>query len=279
MPYNAYYNGIYTNIDDLKLPLTDRSIFFGDGIYDAALCVGEKIFMLQEHIERFISNAKHLNIPLPLEKEQICDVLNKLASKNTYGTCFLYFQLSRYSARRVHSYEDTAKSNFLATVSEITLSPPTHALKLITLPDIRYEMCNIKTLNLLPSVLASKKATVLGADEAVFYRGDTVTECSHSNIHIIKNHKLKTHPINNRILPGISRKHLLMTAKRIGIEVEETAFTLDELRYADEVIVTSTSKLALRASEVDGIKYDTENFKVGAELCTLMRAEFDTFAK
>lgn len=279
MLYDTYYNGIYTNFDELKLPLTDRSIFFGDGIYDAALCGGGKIFMLDEHIERFISNAKLLNIPLPAEKKQICDVLYSLTPKTAHGTYFLYFQLTRYSARRAHSYDDTSKSNFLVTVSEISLSAPTYTIKLISVPDIRYEMCNIKTLNLLPSVLASKRAAVLGADEAVFCRGDTVTECSHSNIHIIKNGKLKTHPLNARILPGISRKHLLMTANRIGIATDETAFTLDEMKDADEVIVTSTSKLALRASEVDGIKYNTENNTVGAELCRLMRADFDAFVE
>jgi D-alanine transaminase len=205
------------------------------------------------------------------------EVLTSLVKDCPFDEYFVYFQLSRYSEERCHAYPDTEKSNFLATVSKIELKQPTYRLKLISTPDIRYEMCDVKTLNLLPSVLASKRASDLGADEAVFYRGNTVTECAHSNIHIVKNGVIRTHPLDNHILPGISRKHMIFTAHRLGIKVIEEAFSLEELKKADEVIITSSSKLALCASELDEIRYDTEIFVIGKAICSAMRDDFEAF--
>ena len=113
--------------------------------------------------------------------------------------------------------------------------------------------CNIKTLNLIPSVMASEKARDAGAAEAVLYRpGELVTECAHSNVHILKDGVLKTHPADNLILGGIARAHLLHACKALSIPTDETAFTLSELFAADEVIVTSSSNLCIRADRIDG---------------------------
>ena len=118
--------------------------------------------------------------------------------------------------------------------------------------DTRFFHCNIKTLNLIPSVMAAQQAKEKGCQEAVFYRlPDRVTECAHSNVHILKDGILRTAPTDNLILPGIARAHLIRSCKRLGIPVSETAFTLKDLFEADEVIVTSSSNLCLYASEID----------------------------
>ena len=119
--------------------------------------------------------------------------------------------------------------------------------------DIRFKLCHIKTLNLIPSVLANQRATEQNCHEAVFHRGERVTECAHSNISILKDGVLRTAPTDELILPGITRKHLLELARELGIAVTEEPFTMAELMDADEVIVTSSSALGVRAESIDGI--------------------------
>jgi D-alanine transaminase len=125
-------------------------------------------------------------------------------------------------------------------------------LKLITYEDERYLYCNIKTLNLLPNVLASQKAAEAGCNEAVFHRGDIVTECAHSNISILKGGVLRTAPLTKYILPGTVRKQMLELARENDIPIDETAFTLSELLNADEVIVTSTTLMIHGTESIDG---------------------------
>ena len=118
--------------------------------------------------------------------------------------------------------------------------------------DTRFLHCNIKTLNLLPSVMAAQKAKEAGCQEAVFHRGGRVTECAHSNCHILKDGILYTAPADNLILPGIARAHLIRVCKKLEIPVSETPYTLKEMMDADEVLVTSSTKLCVAASEIDG---------------------------
>ena len=108
--------------------------------------------------------------------------------------------------------------------------------------------CNIKTINLLPAVLANQKAEEAGCDETIFHRGDRVTECSHSNVHILKDGALKTAPCDNLILPGITRAHRIAQCREMGVPVIEEPFTLDELFDADEVFFSSSSALTCRFS-------------------------------
>ena len=110
----------------------------------------------------------------------------------------------------------------------------------------------MKTLNLLPSVMASKAAQEAGVDEAVFHRGDIVTECAHSNISIVKDGVLMTHPDCELILPGITKALLISSAKKLGIPVCERPFTPSELTAADSVLVSSTTKPVLEAEKIDG---------------------------
>jgi D-alanine transaminase len=275
MSINAYYNGKFCECGEIAVPLTDRAVFFGDGIYDAAIGKNGKIFMEKEHVDRFVSNAKALNIPLPLPAEDIIRTLRKVAGGIKEQAFFIYFHLTRFSSERSHAYPDTERSNFLVTANPISLKEPHQTLALIEADDIRHSMCHIKTLNLIPAVMAAKKAEVRGADEAVFHRGETVTECAHSNIHIIKNGKIITHPTDNLILPGISRAHMLRVAALLSIPVEERPFSLSELRFADEVLITSSSKLCLRAKSFMDVRYDTERRTEGLGICTKMREDFE----
>lgn len=249
----AYYNGRISQINEVAIPLTDRAVFFGDGIYDAAMGRGGRIYLEGEHIDRFIGNAKRLNIPLSLDRAELITLLRGLVAQSGEDCFFLYFQLTRYSAVRTHACHERERSNLLVTVTPLKLPDPKRRLELVSYPDRRYGYCHIKTLNLLPAVLASGYAEGMGADEAVFLRGEEVTECAHSNISILKGGELITHPTDMQILPGITRARLIEVCREMGISVRERAFTRTELLRSDAALVTSSSKLCLMAKSVDGI--------------------------
>lgn len=274
MSLNSYYNGEFKNKDDIRIGLSDRAIFFGDGIYDAAIGRNGKIFMLDEHIERFFKNLNFLGIPFSHSRSELKELILRTVTLSSELSYFVYFQLTRYSEERLHSYPASNLSNLLITVSPFNLADSAKRLKLITVDDKRHSLCNIKTLNLLPAVLASHQAEIQGADEAVFIKDKIVTECSHSNIHIIRNSVLMTHPLDNSILPGISRLHLLNVCKRLGIEYMEKKFTVDDMLSADEVIVTSSSKLAMPVYKINETEFPRKNNSLGNLLKQTMRNDY-----
>lgn len=257
----SFYNGKFAPTEEISIPLTDRAVYFGDGIYDAAIGRNGKIFLLDEHLDRLLGNAPKLSIPVPYEREELEEILLETVRRSGFKCYFVYFQLTRNGGARKHIAEEKFGANLLITVSELEL-PSAQTIKLITFEDKRFEYCDIKTLNLLPSVLASTYAEKNGCGEAIFHRGDIVTECAHSNVSILKNGELITHPTDNHILPGITRRHLVDAAVRLGIPVNERPFTLTELFDADEVLVTSTTKLIARGTVLNGREIggkDTDN--------------------
>ncbi len=253
MPKAVFYNGRFYESGEPVLPVSDRSLFFGDAVYDAIIGRGGKLFLHEEHFARLSDNAARLNIPMPYSVEELCDISYNVVKKANLPEYFLYIQLSRCSEERLHAYPDGCSSSLLITVSDFTLKPMEARLKLLSAEDKRYGFCNIKTVNLLPAVLASKSAETLGCDEAVFVRDGFVTECAHSNISILKDGRLITHHDCERILPGIAKKRLLSACRAMNIEVVERPFSLGELKECDEALVTSTTKLCLPVRELDGV--------------------------
>lgn len=248
----GYYNGKYDEIDRMSIPMNDRVCWFGDGVYDAGPCRNYKIFAIEEHIERFFNSAGLLDIIMPVTKKELKDLLQEMVRKMDCGNLFVYYQVTRGTGMRNHAYT-TEPGNLWITLRESSISDGKVPIKLITAEDTRFLHCNIKTLNLIPSCMAAEKAKKAGCDETVFYRsGGRVTECAHSNVHILKDGKLITAPTDNLILPGIARAHLIRICKKLNIPVSETPYYLEDLCKADEIIVTSSSNLCLCAKEIDG---------------------------
>lgn len=274
----AYYNGKISRFEDTKIPLSDRAVFFGDGIYDAALSVNGHIVWENDHIERFFNNANALFSDVNLSKEELGKILRDVINKSNLKTAFLYFQLSRDLPKRAHSAKGSTGSNLLITAEDFALHDPSKKLSLITYPDKRYRYCNIKTLNLLPSVIAATEADRAECDEAVFIRDGIVTECSRSNVFIAKDGVLKTHPTTELILPGIARKKVIEASERLGIKVVEEPFAKEEMLSSDEVIITSTTKLCLSAKSIDGIKIGCERPKLCEAIYSELHREIDEFS-
>lgn len=272
----AYYNGKFGKIEETVIPLSDRSIFFGDAIYDAAIGSYDRILWEDEHIDRFLKNADRIGIRHSLTKKHLSQLLREIAVRSMLECYFIYFQLSRDLPTRNHSPSGCG-ANLLITVNPIEIPADPQPLKLITAEDLRYDFCDIKTVNLLPAVLSISRAEEKGCDEAIFIRNGIVTECSKSNISIIKQGRIITHPKTNRILPGIAREHLILNAGKIGLEIEEREFTVEELFYSDEILVTSTTKLCRRVCEIDGIPVGSKSSEVAEQLCCLAYEEFTEY--
>lgn len=260
----GYYNGKYDEIDKIMIPMSDRSHWFGDGVYDATCARNYKIMAIDEHVDRFFNSARLLNINLGFTKEYLKDLLNELVQKLDDDELFVYWQATRGSnGLRSHNYDKEQKANLWITICPEKITDKDREYKLTSMEDTRFLHCNIKTLNLIPSVVAYQHAKENNCDETVFHRGDIVTECAHSNVHIIKDKKFITHPADEYILPGIARAHLLKACKALNIEIEERLFTVDELINADEVIVSSSGDLCIRATEFEGKavgKKDSDTF-------------------
>lgn len=270
----AYYNGEYAPYSDIRLPLSDRAIFFGDGVYDVMLGYRKRIHGYARHISRLMSNARHISLAsLPSEVE-LCRIIAMLIEYSHAESYILYIQLSRSGHRRAHVYSDAAQTNLLITLTEFVPRLGGEPISLITRPDIRYRMCNIKTLNLLPSVIAANEAAERGADETVLIRNGRVTECSHSNIIIMKNEKLYTHPCTDVILPGITRADMLSAAREMGLTVYKTPFGLSELMSADEIIVTSTTALGRRAAFIDGVPCGMRGGETAERLLAALKKDY-----
>ncbi|GHT94986.1 cytochrome c550 [Spirochaetia bacterium] len=248
----GYYNGEVGPLDTIRIPMNDRVCWFGDGVYDAACSGNHIIFALSEHIDRFYNSAALLNMEPPVAKKELADLLASLVRKVDSPTQMVYWQMTRGTANRAHAFPEKVRPNLWVMLRPLTMPDLTKRVRLITVEDTRFLHCNIKTLNLLPNVMASERAKQAGAYEAVFHRGERVTECAHSNVHILKDGVFRTAPTDNLILPGIARAHLIAQCKRFGFPVEEKPFTVAELRDADEVIVSSSSSFCIPVSHIDG---------------------------
>ena len=251
----GYYNGKYDLIENMSVPMNDRAGYFGDGLFEVAYARNGKIYALQEHMSRMYESAEYLGYDMPLSAEEFSALLYELSAKVDANEQLIYWQVSRGTEMRSHAPQSPLKANVWVTIREKQMLPPYEPMKLITAPDTRFFHCNMKTLNLLPTVIASMAAKEAGADEAIFHRDGIVTECAHSNICIIRDDgAVQTAPADNLILPGVTRAHMIKACKELGIKCIEEHFTLDTLMNAAEVVVISSGTQFRPAYEVDGIK-------------------------
>ena len=255
MPAIGWYNGTLGRPEEMTVPFLDRAVYFGDGCYEACLACGTRPFALNAHFDRFYRSLNALSIPFSMDRDTLKAILTDCLAAANEPYAALYWQVSRATAPRTHAFPaGEPKPNLLVTVTPKSPLPPEQTMRLISTEDIRYAMCDVKTLNLIPNVLANERAKACGADEAIFVRNGSVTEGSHTNIHILKDGTLFTHPADNRILAGVTRAILLDLCRKNGIPVAEQAFSAEALFDADEVLITSSTLGIRRAVTVDGAR-------------------------
>ena len=240
----GYYNGNYGPLEEMMVPMNDRVCYFGDGVYEATLAHNHKIAFLDEHVDRFFRSAGMIRIELPFTKEELKEKLYEMVEKVEGEHLLVYWQQTRGTAMRSHAFpKGDVPSNLWIMIKPAADRDYSKRIALTEMEDTRFLHCNIKTLNLIPSVMAAQKAEEEGCYECVFHRGEVVTECAHSNISILKDGVFRTHPNDRYILPGIAKAHLIKACETLHIPVDETAFTLTDLVQADEVIVSSSTNI------------------------------------
>lgn len=249
----AYYNGRIAPIEEMMIPMNERSSYFGDGVYDAMFTVERVPLQLEDHLRRFYRSAARIDIEIPMPFEELRAMVLDFCNRVDSPDQMVYVQATRGVGMRGHAYRFAGgKPSLWVFVKPDALDPMDREYSCITLEDTRYFYCDIKTINLLPSVLYTQKAEEAGCDEAILHRGERVTECAHSNVHILQDGVLRTAPCDNLILPGITRAHRIAQCRQMEIEVVEEPFTVSEMMAADEIFFTSASALCCRITRIDG---------------------------
>jgi D-alanine transaminase len=247
------WQGEFVRQSDVRVSPDDRGYVFGDGIYEVFRVYGGRYFEKTAHLERLVRTAQGTKLRLPFDTKELTERLERLLERTDMQNGTVYMQVTRGVASRAHPFPP-AEPVWMAYGKP--LERPVQAMQCgisaVTVDDIRWLRCDLKTLNLLPNVLAKQEALERGADDAIWHRSGTVTECSASNVMMVKDGVLRTHPANHLILHGVTRAFVLRLAKRLELPVEERAFTLEELVAADELFVTGTTVEVTPVVKVDG---------------------------
>src|SRR5699024_10795536 len=234
---NMLVNGQIVARDNI-VNIEDRGYQFGDGVYEVIGVYEGKAFMMDEHMERLKRSAREIQLSLPYSTDQLKSKLVELVEDNKLDDGNIYTQVSRGTASREHFFPDADVSPvtiaYTREEERMTATEEQGATAVLTV-DISWLSCDIKTLNLLPNVLDKQTAVENNTIEAILHRGETVTEASASNVFIVKDGELFSHPANNYILSGITRKKIIQLCETLGIKVNEETFTVDDMLAADEV--------------------------------------------
>jgi D-alanine transaminase len=252
-----YFKDRFLDKSEVSISPDDRGYYFGDGVYEVFRIYKGQVFEKDAHLQRLARSAKEVGITLPETIENIDKIIGTLLDMEKISDGTLYLQVTRGESPRSHPFppsETSAVMMAYCTQFQRPISYMQKGITAVTVDDIRWLRCDIKTLNLLPNVLVKQAAIEQGADEVILHRNGTVTECSSSNIMIVKAGVLLTHPTNNLILQGVTRAVILKLAQSIGIEVKEAAFTVEQLMEADEAFLTSTTMEVTPIIEIDGKK-------------------------
>lgn len=249
-------NGEFIPREEAKVDIEDRGYQFGDGIYEVIRVYNGKMFMVQEHLERLSASSEKIGIAISYSISELTNLLEELIAKNSLSTGILYMQFTRGVSPRNHGFPQEAVTPTFVAYTKIMQRPLDNlenGVSVITVEDIRWSRCDIKSLNLLGNVMAKQKAAEAGCYESIQYRELSVTEGSSSNIWIINGEKLQTHEANQFILNGITRQKIIQLCKENGIEVEEKAFSIEDLIDADEVFLSSTTSEVTPITSVNNV--------------------------
>jgi D-alanine transaminase len=254
----AYLNGEFVPRSSATLSVDDRGFVFGDGVYEVWRVITGQPFELDAHLARLQFGLSELRIAPPdiVERDVFAGIAKRLlgAAGLETGEATIYLEITRGAAPRTHQFPIAATRPTVYTVAN-RFEPPealrTRGARAITTPDIRWLRCDIKTVQLLPNVLAKQAAADAGAAEAILVRDGVVTEGSHTNVFAVDRGVVRTHPANNLILHGVTRQLVIDLARSLDLEVQETPFMRAELAAFDELFLVGTTTDVMPLVRVD----------------------------
>ena len=255
----SYVNGSYIAHNDAKVNIEDRGYQFADGVYEVFAVIDRKIVDYEGHLKRLYRSLKEISLKSPIVYEAYLFHIRNLIRKNNIIDGLIYLQITRGVAQRDFKFPKNTKPSIVITAKNISMedyfSKFESGIKVKITKDLRWKRVDIKTLNLLPPVLAKQKAAENGCEEAWMMDSEGyITEGSSSNAWILIKNKLITTPATNSILKGITRTSLIKALNKKNINFIEERFNLEDIKKADEAFITSATQFVMPVVKIDKIK-------------------------
>jgi len=271
----VYLNGAFVRLGNAKVSVLDRGFLFGDGVYEVVPVYHGKPFQLDAHVARLMRSLQAIRLETGRTQDQWRTLLHEVLQRCPLRDCMLYLQVTRGAARRDHRFPAHATPTVFCMVSPRT--PPTRiareqGLRAVTMPDLRWLCCQIKSISLLGNVLAKQYAVDHGVDEVILFRDDHLTEGSSCNIWVVRNGQLLAPMRDHHILEGIRYGFLVQLAQAANITFCERVISRNDLVQADEIMLTSATTEVLPIVQVDGASIGTG---VPGPVYQCLRAAYD----
>lgn len=266
MMMKVIWNNKIVDHEEVVINPEDRGYQFGDGVYEVIRAYNQVYFCLDEHIDRLYSSAHKIELTIPYSKEEIKGLAEQLLKEAHIHTGDLYLQITRgVSSPRNHTYPDKAVLPLLTgKVNEVVRDQNKldRGIATIMIEDIRWLRCDIKMISLLGNIMLKHEAHKKGAEEAILHRDGIITEGSSSNVSMVKDGVIYTHPDSHLILPGITKLVYKRCANELNIPFTEKPFTIEELTEADEVFCTSTTLEIMPVMQIDDKQYNVSHYPI-----------------
>ena len=250
----AFVNDKFISFRKARISIEDRGLQFADSVYEVIVVINKKIIDLDYHVSRLKFSLSELSINYKINKKKLNKIFTRLINNNSIKNGIIYLQITRGIQSREHAYKIKLKPTIISYTQKKKFNLPDKnfkAYKAVTYPDIRWSRRDIKTTSLLPNILAASYAKKKGAYEAIFIKDNKITEAAHSNVWIIKDNVIITHPVNNDILRGITRTVIKKIVEDEKVVLKEKKFSLEQLLKADEVFITSSGSLITPINKVN----------------------------
>ena len=248
----VYLNGEYLPLNEARVSVLDRGFTFGDGVYEVLPVYNHHIFRFDQHLERLGNSLAAIHMENPLSKNKWQEILITLIEDSQDNDQSIYIQVTRGVSDRDHTININGSPTVFAMCKPIIKDDLSSGIKAITCDDIRWKLCYIKAITLLPSVLLRHEAAERGATEAILVKDNIVTEGAASNVFIVKDNIVRTPPKDGNILPGITRDLVVELLNKENIKCIETRVMKNDLFDADEIWITSSTWEIVPVIELDG---------------------------
>ena len=254
MPKIVYLNSKFVKFRDAKIHIEDRGLQFSDSVYEVISFYNQQLVDFEFHIKRLKYSLKELKIKYLVNQDKLKKIFKKIINLNKLKNGIIYMQITRGIQPRDHTYKNNLIPNLIIYVINKKFNLPNKNFKgekAITYKDLRWKRRDIKTVSLLANVLAKNEAVRKKAYEAILIEKGKITEATASNVWIVKNNKLFTHPTNTDILKGVTRESIKRIIKTNKLQLNEKSFTIKQLYNADEVFITSSTNLVTPIIKID----------------------------
>jgi D-alanine transaminase len=247
----VYLNGEFLPLEEARVSVLDRGFIFGDGVYEVIPAYNGHLFRQEAHLQRLENSLKNIKLENPLSREQWIEALESVVAHNNGGDQSIYLQVTRGSAKRNHNFPEQVVPTVFIMSDPIEQQPPSSGVKAITCADTRWQRCDIKSIALLANILLRRQAVEVGAAETILIRDGYVMEGAASNVFVVVDGVAITPPKSQFILSGITRDLILEAMRTAQLSCREANIPEAQLRAADEIWVTSSTREILPVITLD----------------------------